>query len=315
MLLVLALWAWLLPLFSVTIPTAAIRPPDALADLQPSPDPSRPPATAPHGDRRRKVLLIGIDGLRPDALLSARAPRLRGLISEGAFASHASADRITRSGPGWASILTGVWHDKHNVVDNDIRDFHGNKYPAFFSRLKEKRPGLRTAAIVNWAPIREKLISGADYATATGNDEAVASQASALLRAGDPDVVFLEFDAPDHAGHEYGFSRFSPAYARAIRKVDRLVGKLLDDIEARPERAGEDWLVVCTTDHGGSWRHHGKDIPAHRRVFLIVSGSRTKQGERIQGASLVDVAPTISAFLGISPDRAWGWEGRPVGLR
>lgn len=315
MLLFLALWAWLLPLFSVTLPLAALRPGDPVAHLRPARDPSLPPAPAPAADLRRKVLLIGIDGLRPDALLAARAPHLKGLISEGALAAHAKSDKITRSGPGWASVLTGVWHDKHNVKDNEIGDFRGDAYPDFFTRLKEKRPGLRTAAIVNWAPIRERLIAGADYSISTGNDEAVASQASALLRHGDPDVVFLEFDAPDHAGHKYGFSRYSPAYARAIRKVDRLVGKVLDDIEARPGRAREDWLVICTTDHGGNWRHHGEDKPVLRRVFLIVAGNGTLQGHRLEGSSLVDVAPTISAFLGVDPDPAWGWEGRPVGLR
>jgi hypothetical protein len=29
---------------------------------------------------------------------------------------------------------------------------------------------------------------------------------------------------------------------------------------------------------------------------------------------LVDLAPTVMAFLGLTVDPLWGWEGRPVGL-
>ena len=30
----------------------------------------------------------------------------------------------TISGPGWSSILTGVWADKHGVLDNDFKVKH-----------------------------------------------------------------------------------------------------------------------------------------------------------------------------------------------
>src|SRR4051794_3262208 len=73
---------------------------------------------------RRKILIIGMDGLRPDALLAAHIPNLRGLIAHGTFAANASADSITRSGPGWAGVFTGVWHDKNGVRSNLISGYH-----------------------------------------------------------------------------------------------------------------------------------------------------------------------------------------------
>jgi membrane-anchored protein YejM (alkaline phosphatase superfamily) len=264
---------------------------------------------------RRKVLIIGIDGLRPDVLLSGHAPNLKALIRSGAFAPDASADSITRSGPGWASVLTGVWHDKHHVYDNGIAGYDREAYPAFFKRLKEKRPELFTACIVNWAPIRDKLMSGIDLALAPENDDSVAARAAGLLLRGDPDLLFLHFDAPDHAGHEFGFSRFSPPYRNALARTDALIGKVLEAMQARPSLYKEDWLILCTTDHGGSWRHHGQDIPAHRTVFLIVSGNESLRGTAIPNASLVDLAPTVMAYLGVRVDPAWGWEGRAVGLK
>lgn len=270
--------------------------------------------TYPQPEKVRKLLLIGIDGLRPDALLSVRAPNLRALIRGGAFAPDAVADSITRSGPGWASVLTGVWHGKHGVLDNEIGVYQGDLYPAFFKRMKESRPDLYLACIVNWAPIRDRLMPGLDLALAPENDDSVAAMGRRLLLRGNPDALFLHFDSPDYAGHKYGFSRFSPPYRRAIERADAQVGKILEALRARPGYFGEDWLILVTTDHGGSWRHHGEDIPAHRKVFLIVSGDQAVRGT-VKGASLVDLAPTAMAFMGMEVDPRWGWEGKAVGLK
>jgi hypothetical protein len=74
----------------------------------------------------KKVLIIGIDGCRPDALKAAKAPHLHALMREGAFSEAAQAGDITVSGPGWSSMLTGVWRTKHGVRDNkfEVHRFH-----------------------------------------------------------------------------------------------------------------------------------------------------------------------------------------------
>src|SRR5262249_25415538 len=72
----------------------------------------------------KRVLIIGIDGCRTDALKAAKAPNLQRLVREGAMAENTSilGDRPTGadtvSGPGWSNLLTGVWPDKHGVKDN-----------------------------------------------------------------------------------------------------------------------------------------------------------------------------------------------------
>src|SRR5690349_6979393 len=64
----------------------------------------------------RKVLTIGIDGLRPDALIAANAPNVDSLVDgtffgtngpSGIFATYAQAEHLTFSGPGWGSYMTG----------------------------------------------------------------------------------------------------------------------------------------------------------------------------------------------------------------
>jgi predicted AlkP superfamily phosphohydrolase/phosphomutase len=88
------------------------------------------------GRPKKKVLIIGIDGCRTDALLAAKAPNLYALIRAGAFADKTRiisprpagvADTI--SGPGWSSILTGVSADKHGVRDNQFQKPNFKDYP------------------------------------------------------------------------------------------------------------------------------------------------------------------------------------------
>jgi predicted AlkP superfamily pyrophosphatase or phosphodiesterase len=56
----------------------------------------------------RKVLVIGIDGCRPDALLNAKTPNIDQLWQNGAYSFKAKTDELSSSGICWTSMLTGV---------------------------------------------------------------------------------------------------------------------------------------------------------------------------------------------------------------
>ena len=116
----------------------------------------------------RKVLIIGIDGTRPDALAKAKTPHLDSLIEQGAFTDTAQIlgtrydKNNTISGPGWSSILTGVWADKHGVHDNSFDGRNYELFPHFFKRLKRSRPDAKTFSFVSWEPIGKYIVSEAD---------------------------------------------------------------------------------------------------------------------------------------------------------
>jgi predicted AlkP superfamily pyrophosphatase or phosphodiesterase len=269
------------------------------------------------GPKARKVLILGMDGVRADAFLAAAAPHLHRLAREGSFARGALADRITRSGPGWTAILTGAWSPGHGVVDNTFEGYRHADHPHIFRRLKEALPDLATASVSAWEPIHGSLLTHADHSAAFAHDDSVAQEAVRLLSGGagtDPDVLFLHFDAPDYAGHRYGFSRYSPPYMAALRKTDARVGRVLEALEKRSGRAREEWLILAVTDHGGTLRHHGEDVPACRRVPLIMGGDAAVPGLELADAALVDVAPTIMAFLGVVPGKGWKLSGRALPL-
>lgn len=271
--------------------------------------PAAPSPSAPV----RKVLIIGIDGLRPDALARARTPNLDTLIAEGAYSDRTHTDVLTRSGPGWTSVFTSAWSPSHGVRNNAFEGWRREEYPTFLSRLKEARPGMNAGAVVNWAPIGSRLVGTDGFWMAPGGDGEVAAESAKLIRLGLADVLFVHFDDADHAGHRFGFHPRMPFYIWAIERIDRRVGELRAAILERAA-AGEEWLVLSTSDHGGSYRHHGEDVPEHRTVFLLAHGPGVSPERVAETRGVVDLAPTAFAWLGIPVRPEWNWQGRPLGL-
>ncbi|GAA3848922.1 alkaline phosphatase family protein [Streptomyces coacervatus] len=303
-----------------------------------------------NGTAHGKVLVVGMDGLRFDRLTRspAHAPVLHGLMAAGAVgtsllpygeadgrAEHGPSTSMayTDSGPGWSSILTGVWPDRHGVTGNDFIGSDYARYPDFLTRAATARPGLRTAAVVSWPQLVRRGVLGPaigrrvryngefrGYATA---DRSVARTAIRWLTKRDPDIVFVYFGATDEAGHATG--PLSPAYDRALLAQDAHLGRLLAAIDARrsdPARATERWTVLVTTDHGHlDTGGHGGDTQAERQVFVIVAEPDRPEpspsaapacGTRLDTPRLIDIAPTVLDRLGIPVDPAWGLQGRAL---
>ena len=63
-------------------------------------------------------------------------------------------------------------------------------------------------------------------------------------------------------------------------------------------------------DHGGHDRSHGTELPEDMTVPLFLYGPDFARGETIAEASLLDIAPTIAAVMGMESDREW--EGRSL---
>jgi predicted AlkP superfamily pyrophosphatase or phosphodiesterase len=265
-------------------------------------------------DRTPKVLMIGIDGCRPDALLAAETPNLDALIADGALSVEAQTCAITSSGPSWSSLLTGTWPAKNGVTDNSFEGARFDRYPHVFVHVKAERPEMSTASFAHWAPIDEQIVAGADLARACGSAQEVEQEAVRLLSEGNPDFLFLHLDDVDHAGHEKGYSVDIPEYLAAISTADDHIGAVLTAVRQRPRYAQEDWLVLVTTDHGGSGTSHGQDIPAHRTIFLIVSGPSVLEETIEPAPGIVDAAATALYHLGIELDPAWELDGRPVAV-
>ncbi len=236
----------------------------------------------------KKVLIIGIDGCRSDALQAAETPNLDKLIAKGIFSPDAINDDITISGPSWSAILCGVWSDKHLVTNNSFNGSDYDSYPHVFKHLNDFDPNLNTVSICRWGPINDFIVQDhADFKWNTSSDLEVATEAATYFAQNDPDVMFLHFDDVDHAGHGHGFAITVPEYRAAIEDVDAHVGTVIEALEQRPNYPNEDWLVLVTTDHGGIGTSHGGSSIEEENVFIIASGNYISPRLILKDSSIV----------------------------
>ncbi|MFJ1707661.1 alkaline phosphatase family protein [Kitasatospora sp. NPDC088346] len=274
----------------------------------------------------RKVLVVGIDGVRLDLLPALHIPHLDGVAAAG-FLGRVEIDATTptMSGPCWATVTTGVGVAKHGVWGNR---FHGNRFdvfPDFTTRLAAEH-GLRTLAIGGWTPMflaREggpmfTAPSRLSYIAPTADtpaawedcDENVTVEAArTLTTVPDLDAAFVYLGAVDETAH---FLACGPEYRASVETADRRLGRLLDALRERPSHGREDWTVIVVTDHGHRDEGgHGGRSEQELTAWIAASGPDIPAGPPPVDLRHADVAAHVYAALGIAPDPHWSLDGRP----
>jgi tetratricopeptide (TPR) repeat protein/predicted AlkP superfamily pyrophosphatase or phosphodiesterase len=153
------------------------------------------------------------------------------------------------------------------------------------------------------------------------------SAASYILENEDWDFLGVYYDGIDHFGH--GFMKFHPPHRPHIDKEmyqafshvvdagyrfhDMMLGHLLSHTD-------EDTTVIILSDHGFHPDHMRPDfvpkIPAgpaleHNPLgVFIAKGPNIKKDQRIYGASLIDITPTILSIAGLPVAR--DMDGKPL---
>ena len=244
---------------------------------------ARLPRKAATGDRH--VLLIGIDGLRGDALTCdgcARTTALAALMAGGAYHTRVQAGgpQRTVSGPGWASVFTGFWADRHGVNSNDptlpMRESH------VFDLIKRADPGATIAVAGDWRNITGNLRPrGADtvVANAEKNSQQATDAAIGWLRQPRaPTALFYYLHNVDV--HECCYDPLDANYQSKILAEDAQIQQVLDALTQRPNYRDEQWLIVVASDHGGLSDNHGGQSPQERGTILILNDNYRKDGHR-----------------------------------
>ena len=248
-----------------------------------------------------KVLLIGIDGLRSDVLNKENSPFLYNLsISNFTYINYNHiVERPTISGPNWSSILTGTRVDKHNVFNNDFSDNSLILYPSIFHYIEKVAPYLKTSSIVNWTPINEYITIDADYREMKEiNDLEVYKIAEEKITSSLSDIMFIQFDELDIAGHNFGFSKNSNEYCNTLRMIDNYILNLYKLIEHK-RKLDENWIFIVVSDHGGNGTSHSESENPHvNRTVLILENPNLKF-KTTYISSMSDIATTIFDFIGI----------------
>lgn len=258
------------------------------------------------------VVIVSIDGLRPDAIDDTRMPVLTRLMRAGAWAREAKTIYPSKTLPSHTSMLTGVTPDVHGITWND--DQTGERgvvsVPTIFELARDA--GLTTAAFFSKAKLRHLQKPGTlDHAQApTGLQVVPATQtvedASRYLRFRQPNLAFVHIAEPDAAGHSFGW--MGMAYQAAVRRADSALGQLVAAADAAYGPGG--YLLIVTADHGGSGRDHGSDHADDMQIPWIAYGAGIDPGVIDEPVRTMDTAATALWALGIRT--LDDWSGVPI---
>ena len=251
-----------------------------------------------------KVLIIGIDGCRPDGITAASTPNLDALMVNATYSLDARCLFTTSSGPGWTSMLSGVWQDKHNVTNNSYNGNNFVDYPHFFKRVEDANSDYRTVSIVQWNPINDHMASlQADVVINSDTDEDVKNAVANELTNNDPTVLFVQLSNVDFAGHGTGFTPNNPNYIDAIETVDTQIGSMISSLKNRDSYNKENWLILLSTDHGGLGTTHGGPSDEERTIFVIASGDNIPNKEIKAVTEQITIPPANNCLD--SDDELW----------
>lgn len=270
-----------------------------------SPRPELPDAHAGH------VVVISIDGLRPDAIPAAPARNLQRMMREGAHAREARTILPSRTLPSHASMLTGVPPEVHGITWNDerVRVEGRVRVPTVFSVAEAA--GLHTAAFFGKAKFRHLVLPGAprDVEVPRGSEVVLAprivEQVLHYLSFRRPHLLFVHLSDPDIAGHAFGW--MSPSYRWGVRRADAAVEAVR---QAAVRAYGGDVVVIVTADHGGHRGSHGSDAEEDVLIPWIAWGRGVVPGEIPCVVRTTSTAATALWLLGLPVPEAW--QGSPV---
>jgi arylsulfatase A-like enzyme len=272
-----------------------------------------PVATSPHPSTAlsRAVIVVSIDGLRPDAITAFDARTLTRLMAEGSYTLSARTILPSNTLPSHTSMLTGEAPDRHRVSWNNAI-MHGSKtvaVPTVFSEARSR--GYTTAAFFSKAKFSTLQRPGTlDYSQAPGGWFGRWSAARTMtdveghLADRAPNLLFVHLADPDTAGHNGGW--MSAGYGKAVLRADAAVARLLVAAD-RAYGAGR-YTIIVTADHGGHGRGHGSNDPRDVTIPWIAWGQGVVAGAMTGDVvSTMDTAATVLYLLGI--DRPSGWGG------
>ncbi|CAA9397387.1 MAG: hypothetical protein AVDCRST_MAG32-2765 [uncultured Nocardioides sp.] len=256
------------------------------AGSSPDPGPASP------DDAVDQVIAISVDALNPKALRRlgpSGAPHLHALIDEGASTLNARTEvERTVTLPNHTGMVTGRRINKsrggHGVTWNDdrrrpatVQAAAGEDVESVFGVVHDARGTTALFASKTKFSLWERSW-GADI-----DHTLINLRNGALVDALQQDVLdgrrtfrFLHLSMPDDVGHARGF--MSPAYLRAVRRVDTLVGEVVGTVDDDPSLAATT-AIVLTSDHGGRGSDHSDARrPANYRVPFVVRGPGVDAG-------------------------------------
>lgn len=253
-----------------------------------------------------KVILILVDGMRPDGMMQCGNPFAQKLIEKSTYTLSAQTVMPSVTLPCHMSLFHSVDPQRHGILTNtyvpQVRPVKGmfdvfeedDKKCAFFYTWEElrdlSRPDhIHTALCINQHMQADTDIKITDAAIKYINEEV-------------PDFLFLYLGETDEVGgHDCGW--MSEQYMKSVSKALSCVEKLQNSVS-------DDYTIILCADHGGHDRSHGSDLPEDMTIPVVFCGKAFEQNKEISDVSIKDIATTIASLLEVKPAKEW--EGKVI---
>lgn len=254
----------------------------------------------------KKVILISIDGMRPDGIAQCGNPYFEELKKIGSYTLDARTVFPSVTLPCHMSMFHSVTPDRHGTTTNTymppVRPFNG-----LFEQIKMM--GGESAMFYGWEEMRDVARPGSlKHAVYIGaytydhSDAHLADAAIAHITEKEPDFVFLYMvETDDKGGHDVGWmtDTYFEYVSAAVDNVKRVI-----------EAFGDRYTVIITADHGGHDRTHGTMMDEDMTIPMFFCGPDFEAGKELHGVSMLDLTPTIAKIMGVPAVKEW--EGKPL---
>lgn len=254
----------------------------------------------------RRVLILSIDGLRPDAIQLAPMQNLMTLMEKGAYTLSARTIYPSATLPAHTSMLSGLCPSKHGVNWNDYIPENGYANVTDIFDIAHAA-GLQTVMYVGKEKLRQIAEpSSTDVFEYINDRDLVIIEKLTSNFPADFRLMFIHFPTADWMGHEYGW--LSSEQLSVLFRADQALGNLLAELDARGLR--EETLIIVTADHGGHDTTHGSSLPEDMTIPWIAAGAGIQPLQLSTQVQTVDTAATAAFALGLTIPAEW--DGVPV---
>lgn len=254
----------------------------------------------------QKVILISIDGMRPDGFLQCGHPFIHEMMKKATYSLEGKTVFPSVTLPCHMSMFHSVSPERHGVTGNvympQVRPIAG---------LAEqiKAAGGISAMYYGWEPLRDisrpasmKYTSFINAYMEESSDTCLTDLALERMEKDHPDFVFLYMvETDEKGGHDSGW--MTEEYLRRIYLA-------IDNVKRVCEKMGDQYTVIVTADHGGHDRSHGTDMKEDMTIPIFFMGKQFEEGKQLESVSILDIAPTVAKILQVYP--APEWEGKAV---
>ena len=254
----------------------------------------------------RKVILISIDGMRPDGLQQCNNAYLDTLLKTSSYTFDAETVVPSITLPCHLSMFHSVPPERHNTLSNTyavpVRPVNG-----LFEQIRAA--GKTAAMYYGWENLRDigrpGSLKAAEYINAytfEHSDALLTDRALNYIEVAKPDFVFLYMvETDEKGGHDAGW--MSETYLDYIKCA-------IDNVKRVIETVGDEYTVIVTADHGGHDRTHGTELPEDMIIPMIFHGPEFEANKELENVTILDIAPTVASVMGVEIPREW--EGKSL---